>query len=56
MIYWVLQSEEGQSIAEPVTFDEFARPQGEWPRDVFYTDTQLSKQLVQARRELSEKL
>ncbi len=56
IMYWVHRLEDGRSIAEPVTFDEFARPQGEWPRDVFYTDTELSKQLVQARRELSEKL
>jgi predicted ATPase len=53
MIYWVRQLADGRSIAEPVTFDEFARPQGEWPRDVFYTDTELSKRLVQARRERS---
>jgi len=50
MVYWVRQLEDGRSIAEPVVFDSKGRPQGEWPRDVFYTDIELSRQLVQERR------
>jgi len=53
MVYWVRQLEDGRSIAEPVTFDQKGRPQGEWPRDVFYTDIELSRQLVQERRKYS---
>jgi hypothetical protein len=49
-VYWVHQLEDGRSIAEPVTFDDKGRPQGEWPRDVFYTDIELSQQLVEERR------
>jgi energy-coupling factor transporter ATP-binding protein EcfA2 len=50
MVYWVHQFDDGRSVAEPVTFDWQGRPQGEWPRNVFYTDIELSKQLVQERR------
>ncbi|RKZ35890.1 MAG: hypothetical protein DRQ49_18705 [Gammaproteobacteria bacterium] len=50
MVYWVRQLDDGRSIAEPVVFDSKGRPQGEWPRDVFYTDIELSRQLVQERR------
>lgn len=53
MVYWVRQLEDGRSIAEPVVFDTKGRPQGEWPRDVFYTDIELSRQLVQERRKQS---
>ncbi|MDM8564388.1 AAA family ATPase [Candidatus Halobeggiatoa sp. HSG11] len=53
MVYWVRQLEDGRSVAEPVTFDEKGRPQGEWPRDIFYTDVELSRQLVQERRKHS---
>lgn len=51
-VYWVHQLDDDRSIAEHVTFDDFGRPQGEWPRKtVFYDDIELSKQLVKARRE-----
>jgi predicted ATPase len=50
MVYWVHQFDDGRSVAEPVTFDWQGRPQGEWPINVFYTDIELSKQLVQERR------
>jgi predicted ATPase len=50
MVYWTRQLDDGSSIAEPVVFDSKGRPQGEWPRDVFYTDIELSRQLVQERR------
>ena len=50
MVYWVRQLDDGRSIAEPVFFDHKGRPQGEWPRDVFYTDIELSTQLVRERR------
>lgn len=50
MVYWIRQFDDGHSIAHPVTFDSKGRPQGEWPINVFYTDIELSKQLVQERR------
>ncbi|MEK8018546.1 MAG: AAA family ATPase [Candidatus Parabeggiatoa sp.] len=53
MVYWVRQLDDGRSIAEPVVFDRKGRPQGEWPRDVFYSDIELSRQLVQERRKQS---
>jgi predicted ATPase len=49
-VYWIRQLDDERSIAEPVTFDHKGRPQGRWPRDVFYTDIELSRQLVQERR------
>ncbi len=53
MVYWVRQLDDGRSLAKPVVFDRKGRPQGEWPRDVFYTDIELSRQLVQERRKQS---
>jgi predicted ATPase len=54
-IYWVHQRDDEHSVAEHVTLDEFARQQGEWPRKtVFCEDIELSRQLVQARREYSK--
>jgi predicted ATPase len=51
-IYWIHQLDDDRSVAEHVTFDEFARPQGEWPRKtVFYDNVELSRQLIKARRE-----
>ena len=49
-VYWVHQLDDGHSVAEPIVFDNKGRPQGAWPRDVFYTDIELSQQLVEERR------
>jgi hypothetical protein len=38
-VYWVRQLDGGQSVAEPASFDENARPQGAWPPGIFSEDT-----------------
>jgi hypothetical protein len=54
LVYWVHQLENGESVADPVTFDENARPQGGWPLGVFAEDTEMAREIVQARRELAQ--
>ncbi len=49
-VYWVRQLDNGCSIAEPVTFNEQGNLQGEWERNVFYDDIELSRRLIQAQR------
>lgn len=51
LVYWVRQLENGESVAEPVTFDRDARPQGAWPPGVFADDTEVAREIIQARRE-----
>jgi len=41
-------------VAEKVTFDELGRPQGKWPRNMFYEAIEQSRQLVQAQRKRSK--
>jgi len=53
MVYWVRQTEGGQSIADAVTFDDKARLQGAWPPGVFSSDTDLAREILTARRERS---
>ncbi len=53
MVYWIRQLDDGRSIAEQVTFNKKGRPKGNWPRDVFYTDIDISRQIVQERRKHS---
>jgi len=50
-IYWVHQLEDGQSVADEVTLDEYARPQGPWPPDVFQEDADLAARLNALRME-----
>ena len=51
VVYWVRQLENGESLVEPVTFDRDARPQGAWPPGVFADDTEVAREIIQARRE-----
>lgn len=51
VVYWVHQLDDGQSLAERVTFDELARPQGLWPPDVFQEDAALAARLNRRRLE-----
>lgn len=53
-IYWVRQLEGGQSVADLVTLDRDARPQGHWPPEIFSDDTEVAREIIQARRERSE--
>jgi hypothetical protein len=53
-VYWVRQLPGGQSVAESVTFDRKARPQGNWPPEVFSEDTEVARAILRARRELQE--
>ena len=45
ILYWVHQLGDGQCVADEVTLDEFARPQGPWPPDVFHEDAALATRL-----------
>lgn len=54
LVYWVRQLENGESIAEPVTLDAEARPHGDWPPGVFSQDTDMAREIVQARRERAQ--
>jgi predicted ATPase len=51
IVYWVHQLENGQSIAERITFDDLAQPQGLWPPDVFQEDAALAARLNRKRLE-----
>ena len=53
-IYWVHQLDNGESVADPVTLDENARLQGGWPSGVFGDDTEMAREIVQARRERAQ--
>jgi predicted ATPase len=53
-VYWVHQLENGESVADSVTFDNNARPQGGWPTEVFAEDTEMAREIIQARRERSK--
>lgn len=54
LVYWVRQLDSGESIAEPVTFDQDARPQGPWPPGAFAEDTEVAREIIQARREKAQ--
>lgn len=45
VLYWVHQLSDGQCIADQVTLDELARPQGAWPPGVFQEDAALATRL-----------
>lgn len=51
LVYWVRQLPNGESFAEQVTFDRDARLQGDWPPGVFADDTEVAREIIQARRE-----
>lgn len=48
--YWVRSDSMGRSIAEKVTFDSKGIPSGNWPPDVFSTDTTQSRELFAIRQ------
>lgn len=52
-VYWVRQLDGGQSVAEPAQLDQNARPKGTWPPGVFSEDTDLAREILQARRKRS---
>lgn len=52
LVYFVRQLEDGSSVADPITFDKMARPEGQtWPPGVFNEDTELARRIIQKRRE-----
>ena len=51
LIYWVRQLGNGESVADPVTLDENARLQGRWPPGVFSENTEVAREILQARRD-----
>jgi predicted ATPase len=50
LVYWVRQDERGRSSVEKVTFDEMARPQGNWPAGVFHEDIEKAREIILERR------
>jgi hypothetical protein len=55
IVYWVYQLDDGQSVVEPITFDELGRPQGAWPSGVFHEDAALATRLNTLRMERSRR-
>jgi hypothetical protein len=49
MVYWVRQTSDGRSRAEPVEFDSWGRPRGNWPPGVFAEDLDQARLLAKAR-------
>jgi predicted ATPase len=54
VVYWVQQLETGESVADRVTYDEKARPQGAWPPGVFDDVTEVAREIIEARWEHDE--
>jgi predicted ATPase len=50
LVYWVRQDEGGRSSIERITLDEMARPQGNWPPDVFREDIEKAREIILERR------
>lgn len=55
ILYWVEQSESGQSVAHQVEFDDLARYRGNWPPTAFQDDLRLRADLLDAREEWDRK-
>ncbi|MEX1368796.1 MAG: AAA family ATPase [Nannocystaceae bacterium] len=51
IVHWVRSLPEGSSVVEPITFDDLARPQGNWPPGVFSADVRQARELLRIRRE-----
>jgi len=51
VVYWVQRHESGESVVREVKLDYLGGLLGEWDRDAFHTDVELSRQLIQAQRE-----
>lgn len=50
IVHWVRSLPEGPAVVESITFDELARPQGDWPPRVFSSDIQQARELLEIRR------
>lgn len=53
IVHWVRSLAEGPSVVETVTFDDMARPQGNWPPRVFSSDIRQARELLEIRRKRS---
>jgi hypothetical protein len=51
LVYWVRQLDDGRSRITKITFDEEGRPHGGWPPGVFSEDVELTRNLIQTRKE-----
>jgi predicted ATPase len=49
LVYWVRQLDDGQSVADRVTFDRRARPQSNWPPGVFTDATDVAREVIRQR-------
>lgn len=57
LVYFVRQLADGSSVADRITFDQMARPEGHtWPPGVFNEDTELARRIIQKRRDYADKL
>lgn len=51
VVYWIRQLSNGESVAEPITFDGLARPENDrWPAGVFAEDIEQARALAIERR------
>jgi predicted ATPase len=50
LVYWVRQEEDGRATANPVEFDELARPLSNWPPGVFKKAPEQAGQIAIERR------
>jgi len=50
IVHWVRSLPEGPAVVDSITFDELARPQGDWPPGVFSADIRLARELLELRR------
>jgi predicted ATPase len=50
IIHWVRSLPEGPAVVETITFDDMARPQGDWPPRVFSSDIRQARELLEIRR------
>jgi hypothetical protein len=50
IVHWVRSLPEGPAVVETITFDDMARPQGDWPPRVFSSDIRQARELLELRR------
>lgn len=46
IVYWFRQIDGGSTVLEPIRFDEFGRPLGNWPQGVFSEDVTQARELI----------
>lgn len=52
VVYWVRSDDSGRAVADRISFNERAEPQGPWPPGVFAEDISLARDIIRKRRAL----